>query len=258
MTTQSSEWQTKELSKVFLEGVRGAIPGADLQFEVIAKITQLWCHNPKSVLDLGCGNGILGRYLFTLFPSAHGRFIDFSEPMLEAARENLRSCPQAAIERADFSSPQWLESVSGHQPFDIVISGFAIHHQPDKRKREIYSEIFDLLGPGGVFLNLEHVASATKAGEYLFDDFFVDHLYGFHQKTNPSLNRAQIEQAYSDRADKKENILAPVGTQCGWLEEIGFVDVDCYFKVFEFALFGGRKIIQPKTDGPSATTTVKC
>src|SRR5947209_2714309 len=72
MNTQASEWQTKELSKIFLEGVRGAIPGADLQFEVIAKITQVWCRCLKSVLDLGCGNGILGRYLLTLFPSARG------------------------------------------------------------------------------------------------------------------------------------------------------------------------------------------
>jgi len=244
MNTQASGWQTKELSKIFLEGVRGAIPGADLQFEVIAKITQVWCRSPKSVLDLGCGNGILGRYLLTLFPSARGHFVDFSEPMLAAARENLRSLPQATIGRGDFSTPQWLEGVSSHRPFDIVISGFAIHHQPDERKREIYSELFDLLSPGGVFLNLEHVASLTKAGEGLFDDFFVDHLYGFHQKRNPSSTRAKVAQSYADRPDKKENVLAQVDAQCRWLREIGFSDVDCFFKIFEFALFGGRKIIQ--------------
>jgi hypothetical protein len=38
----SSEWQTEELAKSFLEGVRGAIPGAELQFDVIARIVQLW------------------------------------------------------------------------------------------------------------------------------------------------------------------------------------------------------------------------
>ena len=44
-----------------------------------------------------------------------------------------------------------------------------------------------------------------------------------------------------DRADKAANILAPVDDQCRWLREIGFADVDCYFKAFELALFGGRK-----------------
>jgi len=250
MNSQASEWQTKELSKTFLEGVRGAIPGADLQFEVIAKITRAWCSGPKSVLDLGCGNGILGRYLLTLFPSARGCFVDFSEPMLAAARENLMSLPQATIGRGELSTPQWLDCVSSQQPFDIVISGFAIHHQPDERKRGIYSEIFDLLGPGGVFLNLEHVASLTKAGEGLLDDLFVDHLYDFHRKKNPSSTRAKVAQSYADRPDKKENVLAQVDTQCGWLREIGFSDVDCFFKIFEFALFGGRKIIQRDAAAP--------
>jgi hypothetical protein len=32
-----------------------------------------------------------------------------------------------------------------------------------------------------------------------------------------------------------------VEEQCRWLKEIGFVEVDCWFKVLELALFGGRK-----------------
>ncbi|SPE57295.1 hypothetical protein SBV1_270094 [Verrucomicrobia bacterium] len=32
-----------------------------------------------------------------------------------------------------------------------------------------------------------------------------------------------------------------MGEQCQWLREIGFENVDCYFKVFELALFGGTK-----------------
>jgi len=127
-------------------------------------------------------------------------------------------------------------------PFDIVVSGFAIHHQPDKRKREIYTEVFSMLAPGGIFLNLEHVASATDAGQELFDDFFVDHLYAFHSRSDAGANRDAIADEFYKRPDKKENILAPVQNQCKWLRQIGFADVDCFFKVFELALFGGRKI----------------
>ena len=46
---------------------------------------------------------------------------------------------------------------------------------------------------------------------------------------------------YKKRPDKKENILARVEMQCDWIREIGYSDVDCFFKVFELALFGGRK-----------------
>jgi hypothetical protein len=43
------------------------------------------------------------------------------------------------------------------------------------------------------------------------------------------------------RPDKEENILAPVEAQCDWLRELGFIDVDCYLKLFELAVFGGRR-----------------
>ena len=36
---------------------------------------------------------------------------------------------------------------------------------------------------------------------------------------------------------EKENIPAPVETQCQWLRDIGFQEVDCFFKTFELALF---------------------
>jgi len=46
---------------------------------------------------------------------------------------------------------------------------------------------------------------------------------------------------FSERPDKVENKLTPVEQQCGWLREIGFNDIDCFFKLFEIAIFGGRK-----------------
>lgn len=242
MSKPKSAWQTKEVATAFLDGVRGAIPGAELQMAVIGKIVQLWSSTPLRILDLGCGNGILGRFLLNIFPQANGVFVDFSEPMLEAARKNLSDVPQTSIVKADFGTPEWLSVIASYQPFDIVVSSFAIHHQPDERKRELYAEIYDLLSHRGIFLNLEHVASCTPAGEQLFDDFFVDHLYDFHFKSDPNTTREAIVDNYYRLPDKKENILAPVEQQCRWLREIGFHDVDCFFKVFELALFGGRRI----------------
>jgi tRNA (cmo5U34)-methyltransferase len=238
---RESNWKTKKLANTFLEGVRRAIPGADLQFAVMGKIADRWCVSPKRILDLGCGDGILGHFLLDRFPIANGLFLDFSDPMLDAARTKVGSLRNATVAKVDFASPQWQDMAKSHGPFDIVVSGFAIHHQPDKRKREIYTEVFGLLAPGGIFLNLEHVASATKAGQELFDDFFVDHLFDFHSRSDSDATRESIAEHYYKRPDKKENILAPVQDQCKWLEQIGFADVDCFFKVFELAIFGGRK-----------------
>ncbi len=241
MTKTTSVWEIKEHAKAFLESERGAVPGAELQLEIIGKIAQHWCGSPSRILDLGCGDGILGRFLLNRFPSASGVFVDFSDPMLDAARESLGDTREAIILKADFASPKWLDSVASHKPFDIVISGFAIHHQPDERKRELYSEIYDLLSPGGIFLNLEHVDSRTPAVERLFEEFYIDHLHDFQMKSAPGNSRKAAAEIYRERPDRVEDRLASVDTQCLWLREIGFNDVDCFFKVFEIALFGGRR-----------------
>ncbi|MEM7650301.1 MAG: class I SAM-dependent methyltransferase [Cyanobacteria bacterium P01_A01_bin.70] len=241
MIAPKSQWQKPEVALSFLEGVRSAIPGADLQMAIMGKIVEQWCRSPITMLDLGCGDGVLGRYLLDRFPTAQGIFLDFSEPMLAAVRQKVGHLPQAQVRVADFGSAEWVEAVADQAAIDVVISGFAIHHQPDDRKQALYAEIYDRLTPGGVFLNLEHVASATPAGEVLFDEFFIDDLYAFHAQTNPTVEREAIADKYYRRGDKVENILAPVEQQCQWLRDIGFRDVDCFFKTFELALFGGRK-----------------
>lgn len=121
----------------------------------------------------------------------------------------------------------------------MIVSGFSIHHQPDERKREIYAEIYALLSPGGLFLNLEHVASASRWVEEQFEEYFIDALYRHHAPNGKT--RDEVAAEYYYRPDKSANILAPVELQCDWLREIGYEHVDCYFKAFELALFGGMK-----------------
>ncbi len=240
MTSKKSCWQTKELATGFLEGVRGAIPAAGLQLEVLEHIIRSWHPNPAHILDLGCGDGALGRFLLDKFPKTHVVFTDFSDPMLDATEKRLKGNLRATIIKTDFSSKAWLNDID-KWPIDIAVSGFAIHHLPDQRKKELYNEVFNMIKNGGVFLNLEHVASETPGVEAIFDSYFIDSLHMFHKIKDPAKSREEIALTYYNRPDKDENILAQVEKQCGWLRDIGFTDVDCFFKIFALAIFGGRK-----------------
>ena len=237
----NSHWKTEELSQSVIENVRGAIPSAETQIEVLLKIVSIWNPEVKNVVDLGCGDGILGRFIQSIFPSINLFCLDFSNAMLEAAQKSMRHLDSVHFIKSDFSTSAWKDPLNLYDGFDLIVSGFSIHHQSDKRKREIYKEIYDLLNPNGIFLNLEHVSSATKEVGLIFDDYFIDKLHSFHSKTDPDADRQEIADNYYNRPDKVENILTPVNTQCDWLRAIGYQDVDCFFKIFELALFGGRK-----------------
>lgn len=252
MNEQHSKWQTKEIAETFVEGVRGSIPGATLQLEVISKIISAWCPQPSIILDLGCGDGILGRMLLEEYTEARVIFADFSDPMLEKLRIKIGDNQRAKVINADFAMSDWSKTIESEKPFDIIVSGFAIHHQPDERKRGLYTEIYGLLSDGGLFLNLDQVSSATDSIGKLFDSFFLDYMKRFITNNRSNITMHEIEEAYYQ--DKKENIPAPVERQCQWLNDIGFEDVDCFFKTFELALFGGRKTsnncIQADTAAP--------
>ncbi len=240
-------WKTSAVASVYLEGVRAAIPLAQEQLDVMLRLLAAGGRRLRDFLDLGCGDGALAGAIFERFPQARGVLVDFSEPMLQAAR--TRFAQQSFAVRcasADYGSASWIASADAFGPFDAIVSGYSIHHQLDERKREVYREIFGLLVPGGLFLNLEHVASASPWVESVHDGLFLDHLERLHRDRS----RAEVEKIYYDRPDKAANILAPVEAQCHWLREIGYADVDCYLKVFELAVFGGRK--PPAGDGSAS------
>lgn len=241
MNEPTSQWQTGERARIYSEGVRGAVPGAALQLKLISTMIRAWRPLPGKILDLGCGDGIIGRLLMDEYPESRMVFADFSEPMLDKLRGKIGTTSQAKVINTDFASPAWAGSVEPEKPFDIIVSGFAIHHQPDTRKKALYTEIYDLLAEGGLFLNLDQVSSASAGISEIFDGFFLDHILRFQATAGLDVSMKAVEAAYYQ--DKKENIPAPVEAQCQWLRDTGFQEVDCFYKTFELALFGGRKAL---------------
>ena len=116
---------------------RAAIPLAQEQIGVMMSILKTREQPVENFLDLGCGDGILGAAMLGEYPSARGVFVDFSELMLEQAREQLKEyAGQLAFENLDYGVPAWVNRIQAHGPFEAVVSGYSVHHQPDVRKRE--------------------------------------------------------------------------------------------------------------------------
>ena len=236
----SDVWKRRDVATAFLSERSLLIPDRPRQLDVLLRVLRFAPKPPRRVLDLGCGDGLLLATVLEAFPESEGVGVDYSPPMLEQARTRLAAfAARAAVAEADLAAPAWREAVRG--PFDAVVSGFAIHHLQDDRKRALYCEVFDLLADGGTFVNCEHVASATPRVEEMFDDAMTDHLWRRRQERGEDVTREQVRKEFLQRPDRAANILAPVEEQCRWLRAIGFRDVDCFWKYFELAIFGGRR-----------------
>ncbi len=163
----------------------------------------------RRILDLGTGDGRLLSLVRVDRPEMLGVGVDFSELMLAAARERFADDERIELVEHDLDEP-----LPALGRFDAVVSSFAIHHLEHERKRSLYGEVFALLEPGGVFANFEHVASLT---------------HRLHLAFFQAIGEPLEEEDPSDR-------LVDVETQLGWLRELGFDDVDCYWKWLEMAL----------------------
>jgi len=237
---QAEVWKDRDVAAAFLGERSLSIPDRQRQLEVLLRVLRHAPREPVRVLDLGTGDAILLATVLEAFPGASGVALDFSPLMLEQARERLaRFGGRATVVEADLGMPAWLDAVRG--PFDAVVSGFAIHHLPDERKRVLYREIHSLLSEGGVFLNCEHVASPTPLLEEMFVDAMSEHLYLRRKEKGEAVTQEQVREEFLTRPDRAANILALVEDQCRWLREIGFQHVDCFWKFFELAIFGGIK-----------------
>ena len=208
--TDINLWSTPEHAQRYLE-VAYRIPRRE---EGEASVLEFVPSATRRILDLGSGEGRLLGLLLDRLPEAEGVALDFSEQMLGRLHARFDADPRVSICAHDFSAP--LPDLGA---FDAIVSSFAIHHLVDARKRALYEEVHARLHPGGVFLNLEHVASPTP-------DLHVAFLHAIG---------VQVED------DDPSNKLLDVATQLRWLRDIGFVEVDCHWKWRELALLAGSR-----------------
>jgi SAM-dependent methyltransferase len=205
-----SEWQTLDHALTYLERA-DRIPHRASGEAALLEELPLDMHR---VLDLGSGDGRLLHLILLARPNARGVALDFSAPMLNRLKERFAQDSRVELVVHDLDDP--LPNLGS---FDAVVSSFAIHHLEHPRKRRLYQEVWSALQPGGVFCNLEHVASPT-----------------------PQLHLRFLQAlGMTPEQEDSSNKLLDVETQLRWLREIGFTDVDCHWKWRELALLVGGK-----------------
>jgi tRNA (cmo5U34)-methyltransferase len=148
----------------FVENAETVIPRRREQLRLLAELIPLPCDAEIAVLDLGAGFGAVTEEILTRYVNACVTCVDGSVEMVRMARERMAKYgARVRLCHADLADASWRRAVDGS--FEAAVSAVAIHHLGDERKRALYREVYELLRPGGVFLNNDLVATppALKA-----------------------------------------------------------------------------------------------
>ncbi len=107
------------------------------------------------VLDVGGGYGVVTEEVLRAFPHAIVTLQDYSQPMLDRARERLAAdAGRVKYAVGDLRDPAWTDAVDG--PFDLAVSAIAIHNLRDLGEiATCYRAIAGVLKPSGVFLDYD-------------------------------------------------------------------------------------------------------
>ncbi len=197
---------------------------------------------PIRVLDLGAGYGAVTETILTRYPQASVVWLDGSTAMQGHAEPRLvKYGQQVCMFLRDLADPAWSAELPG--PFHAAVSAIALHHLTDQRKRALCAEVYELLLPGGMFLNNDVVSGAPDMREHFtpLSDRVVQH--HLRERTGVEHSLEEIRQARTamQRPKGQSSYIAPLEPQLEWWREAGFQMVDCYWKFLNFAIFGGMK-----------------
>lgn len=235
-------WGEHDRVTYYLNNVNILIPKRQEQLTMIVDLLGGLPQGVRRVLDLGSGFGAITQAILSHYPEATITCVDGSAEMLALAREHLqKDGTHVELLLGDLAFPSWQEAVRG--PFDAVVSGLAIHHLLDARKRQLYHEVYALLDNGGLFLNNDAVLSPPALQEW-FTALWYREMQAQEERlrgVKRSIESIRAELQERLRVGDHPSYMAPLAMQLAWLGEAGFASVECYWKYLDFAIFGGVK-----------------
>lgn len=205
---------------------RKVIPCFDDFYKTLIRLVPFKSDEKFSVMDLGAGTGLVSALILNVFPEAIVSLIDVSENMLEKAKERFEAKGNVQFHVMDYNT----STLSGE--YNLVVSAMSIHHLEDTGKKCLFRKIYDALTPGGTFIHAELARGATEDIEEIYQEQWRKHL----EQTD--MNEEELNVIYKRMS---YDIPAPLDMQLSWMRSAGFLNVDCFYKYYNFVVYAGCK-----------------
>ena len=234
---EKSQWIESDFTQNYRDDADIYLPFRS-QFIVVTKSIYSYFNNVKDsdakILDLGCGDGLFIQEFLKSFSPLSITLIDGSSEMLESAKKRLKNKTNINFINSTFQELLKKKPLKGN--FNFIFSSLAIHHLGFEEKKQLYKYVYKLLSKGGLFLNYDVVIHPSKKNEKYYLSLWKQWI-----EEHPSERSKMLLGIPEQYKKNKDNIPDTLKLQLETLENIGFKDVDNYFKYGLFVLFGGVK-----------------
>jgi tRNA (cmo5U34)-methyltransferase len=221
-------------------------PIREMQAEMVVRMIPHPLHRAIRVLDLCAGFGALAITILKSRPKAKALCIDGSEQMTKLGRERTASfAERIEFAQASLDTAEWLKFITG--TYDAVVSAQAlIRFVTPARRKSLYKEIFNIVTPGGCFINVDDVCAPSLALRRRYNGALNQWLEGYIQEASgdtPAFVKCKEDSPVNYSEPRKDGFL---DQELSWLREAGFEDVDCFWKFGVMTVYGG---FRPETPG---------
>ncbi len=234
-----TNWAKTEFSRNYLEKADIYIVERRRMFSILSSFIShfLSSSDSKRLLDLGCGDGVLSEVLMQENGSLSATLLDGSGDMLEKARNRLNKFKDIRYVIASFQ--ELFEKDILDERYTLIVSSMAIHHLTLAEKIMLFKKVHALLEDNGYFVNIDVVLPPTEALDQwymkLWQEWMNTAKSALGLEDEPCVN---IIERYKDLEENKPDTLE---SQLTALKEIGFREVDCFYKYGIFSVYGGKR-----------------
>jgi len=232
-----SQWADSDFSREYRDQADSYVPERHKLIEVTQSLYRhfIKSEKPRRILDLGSGDGLMVQELFKVDDDIEATLVDGSREMLSAAAKRLARLKKKCCVNASFQ--ELLVRDPLQNSFDFILSSLAIHHLVAAEKKALFEYIYRHLVPGGFFLMIDVVLSPTDDLEKWYLELWQEWINA-RAASDQKESLLPVPKEYKDNAD---NVPDPLLPQLQALQNIGFRNIDCFYKYGIFAMFGGSK-----------------
>lgn len=238
--TDSPVWNEDD-SDVYRRLAPVAVPSRVRQLATVATLLPFDSTDDFSIVEIGCGEGLLGHTLAEMFPNAGITELDGSASMREATARRLAPYgDRIRVNSMDLAADGWSVHLDGA---DAVVSSLVIHHLDGPGKKRLFEDIgrltsersalvvADLVEPTGPQALELFASSWDESARQQAEDGGQDELFELFRSTKWNHYRAPhpIDQP------------SQLFEQLRWLADAGFALVDCFWLEAGHAIYGGYK-----------------